>query len=113
VKPARAETRCPHGFLLSIVPCPEGCRGGDDAGRQRAGRVTGRDGRSRTYNYRDMTGEQCGTWAVLAEAPNVNGNTRWRARHSCGAEHVPEGIRLRSRPPLFLPNLPSSPAAHR
>lgn len=48
--------------------------------------------------FRDMTGQ-------LVQGPegseNVNGNARWRCRHSCGGLVVLEGIRLRSSPPGY------------
>lgn len=95
--------RCKDGYELTVVRCPKGC-GGPPAAPSRASRPRskGRLGRQgRHSGLVDMTGKQCGTWVVLGPATNLNGNARWLCRHTCGAESIQEGIRLRSKPPVF------------
>lgn len=55
----------------------------------------------------NMVGFRCGSWLVVARAPNATdkavGTARWVCRHSCEAqtERVIEGIRLRHSPPKY------------
>jgi len=96
------ETRCTHGFLGSVTPCPMGCH--KDSPPRTSRKVPHsfpRKVSGRHSGFVDMTGQVCGTWKVLGEAPSNNGNTRWRCRHVCGGLAVLEGIRLRSSPPKF------------
>lgn len=103
----QANGRCIHGYLATAPRCPYGCVLGVK-GVRRPARIEGREHRSgkRHSGYIDMTGKTCGTWIVLAEAPqlSVNGTTRWRAQHSCGATWILDGIQLRSKPPQYCAN---------
>lgn len=92
--------RCKDGYELTVVRCPKGC-GGPPAAPARANRSRGKGRQGRHSGLVNMAGKQCGTWLVLGPAANVNGNARWLCRHVCGAQSIQEGIRLRSKPPVF------------
>lgn len=56
---------------------------------------------NRRRNLIPMLDRTFGSWLVLSEAPNISGNARWRARHSCGAVHAIDGTTLRTAPPKW------------
>lgn len=55
----------------------------------------------RHSGFVDMTGQVIQGWTVLREAKGSTGNVRWECQHSCGAEQIIAGIKLRSAPPKF------------
>ena len=94
------EFRCGHGFLCSVVPCPEGCKGG---GRRVLGRPQA-DGYSGHPSFVDMKNQICGDWKVLTRGGNDSkGTVCWICRHKCGAIHSVTGTQLRHKPPKYCP----------
>lgn len=87
------ETRCSHGFMRSVAPCPT-CGPADVFVPSPKKRKV--PGSNHHPGFVEMVGRTIAGGTVLRRLANSAGNARWAVKLACGHERVAYGTDLRA-----------------